>query len=316
MIHEEFSEAWLVALCAATPPSVEHAELLCGVNDQMDGVRFCHTLSRSGWHRIGGVVTATGDRVATSLRHWAEAESDGDMFALYEAHADSGLATTRFEGTMHYFTAPIGNRAGDFIQLEVEELVEVVDRPLFVDDAIPDDIEDLLDPVGALDARLDPQVLAPPRYVFHAITDIGRMIEAQRDDGGSDLRYLRFLREWDASSAGARHRFCEYFVLRLLPFLDRFGEHKVEATPLSVTDLEDPGEDMTKVSGAPLANFLHAYDARASYPMAWYFAMLLNKGAMVGIAQTAYLDYGRNYRYLADKDHAILDAWMRSPYSF
>ena len=316
MIHEDFTEAQLVETCAGAMPAADHADLLTRINAEAGDTPFRHALTRAGWYRIGGVVTAGGERVATSLRQWAEAESGGDMFALYEAHADSRLATTRFDGKMHYFVAPIGERARDFIQLEVEELVEVVDRPLFVDDAVPDDIEDLIDPPGAQDARLEPRVLGAPRYGFHALTDIGRMVDGHVSESATDLRYIRFLEEWDASSAGAQACFSDHFVLRLLPFLDRFGEHKIEATPLPVRVMDDPDPAVLQLSGAPLANFLHDYNIEAGYPLAWYFLMLITKKSMVDLAQTIYLDYQRNYRYLADRDIAVLEGWIRNPYSF
>ncbi|MEZ5840236.1 MAG: hypothetical protein R3D02_07335 [Hyphomicrobiales bacterium] len=50
--------------------------------------------------------------------------------------------------------------------------------------------------------------------------------------------------------------------------------------------------------------------------MAWYFAMLIRKKAMTDIAQSVWLDYERNYRYLPSCDVPVLKGWMRKPYSF
>jgi hypothetical protein len=316
MMRQAFLQPQLEEICAGVLPADDHVALLAEVNALAGDTPFRHALTRTGWHRSGGVVAATGARIANNLRQWAEDESEGDMFALYEAYADKDLVTTRFDGKTHYLVAPFGERACDFVQLEVEELVETVDHPLFVNDLVPDDIEDLLDPADALEARLTPRYLGEPRYAFHAVTDIAGLIAGHAETNGSDRRYIRLLKEWDATSAGAEHRFCDHFVLRLLPFLDRFGEHKTEATPLPIDAVAELDAEAINLKGAALANFLHAFCAKAGFPMAWYFLMLIRKGPMVGLAQNAYLDCQRDYRYLADKDFAVLEEWMRKPYSF
>lgn len=316
MFHDTFPEAGLVELCSRVTPEADHGAFLAAINAEAGDTPFYHVVTRGGWYRVGGVVSRTGERVAPSLRKWAEAESDGDMIALYAAHADEDLLTTRLDGRMHYFVAPCGERSRDFVQLEVEELVEVVDRPLFVDDHVPDDVEELLDPPGAYQARVEAQVLTPPAYAFHGLNDVARLVDDQGRTGGSDRRYIRLLEEWDVSSAGTQARFCDHFVLRLLPFLDRFGEHKIEATPLPVKLVPEPSAEVLSLSGAPLANYLQQYNRDAGFPLAWYFQMLLQKKRMVTLAQTVYVDYQRSYRYLADRDLAVLENWIRNPYSF
>jgi len=238
------------------------------------------------------------------------------MFKLFVEHGGKGLLTTRHEGKTHYFTAPTGPKAADFVQIEVEELVEVVDRPLFVDDHIPDDIEELIDPPGAEEARLAPRQLAAPRYAFRGITEVAPLVAKHKASEGSDLRYIRFLEEWDAASAGAAAPFCHHFVLRLLPFRDRFGERKVEATPLACGKLPAVDVAAAKLSGVPLASYLQDFDKRAGFPLAWYFLMLIHKKALIDIAQAVYTDARRNYRYLPDRDLAVLETWIRRPYSF
>ena len=316
MIDLEPSEVYLDDLCGTTPPDADHAGLIAGVARLLPDLSFHRALTRTGWHRIGGVVDEDGERIAFNLRQWAETESDHDMFALYERFADAGYLTTRFDGRTHYFVAPMGDRAPNFVQLEVEEIVEVVDRPLFVDDEVPDDIEELLDPPGAFGARLEPMVLAPPRYIFRAITDVADLVAEHVTAGGSDLRYIRFLEEWDRSSAGDTTRFCDHFILRLLPFQDRFGEQKVEATPLPIDTLAIPKEGIGTLSGRALADYLTDYDKAAGFPMAWYFAMVLLKKTLTAIPAAVFTDVKHNYRYLPERDIAVLEGWMHKPYSF
>jgi hypothetical protein len=316
MTGSDFNEAVLTEACSKAQPETGHEALIAGLQPALPGLALRHVATRTGWHRIGGVVTADFQRVAHSLREWAETVSGHDMFALYEDFADSGLITTRFDGKTHYFAAPTGPRAPDFVQIEVEELVEVADRPLFVNGDVPDDIEELIDPPGAFAARLPARVLTPPRYFFHAVTDIDKLVADQVGSQGSDLRYIRFLEEWDRSSAGISREFCRHFALRRLPFRDRFGERKIEATPLSAIPLEQPDPAVADISGVALARYLQDYDRRGGFPMAWYFAMLIEKRALITLAQAVYLDHQRNYRYLAERDFALLAEWMKTPYSF
>jgi hypothetical protein len=250
------------------------------------------------------------------LRAWAETESEHDMVALYEQFALEDLITTRLDGKTHYFVAPTGERAPDFVQIEIEELQEIVDRPLFVDDYVPDEIEDLIDPPGGFEARLEPVSLAKPRYAFREATDVDELVAGHVTSEGSDLRYIRFLEEWDRSSAGAKARFSYHFVLRMLPFRDRFGERKIEATPLIAGELPDLPDDASNLSGAPLANILQAFDRQMGFPMAWYFSMPIKKKEMTKIAEAVYLDHQRNYNYLPERDLKVLEGWIRKPYSF
>ena len=316
MSEQQTQKNKLTQICTTITPSSDHTTLLEAVAQLYPDLSFSHGLTRDGWHRIGGVVTPEQERVTTSLRQWAETSSDHDMFALYETYGASDYATTRLDGKTHYFYASTGKRAPDFIQLEVEELIELVDHPLFIDDQIPDDIEELLAPPDARKARLQPKVLTQPHYLFRELTDVDELVADQVTSEGSDLRYIRFLEEWDRSSAGSKTRFCDHFVLRQLPFKDRFGERKIEATPLPIDDLPLADESFETLSGTSLANFLQDYDKDAGFPMAWYFAMLINKKAMIAIAQAVYLDHQRNYRYLPDRDLSVLEGWIGKPYSF
>lgn len=316
MIEFDKEKAALGELCAAAPVVAGEESLIAVFTRLFPGLTFRHALARTGWHRIGGVIGADFSPLASSLRDWAEEASEGDLFQLYAKYGEAGLLTTRHEGKTHYFVASNGPAAADFVQIEIEELVEVVDRPLFIGDRIPEDVEELIDPPGAHEARLPHRQVSAPRYAFRDLTPIGRLVAGHKVAEGSDLRYIRFLDEWDASSAAGGARFCDHFVLRLLPFRDRFGERKIEATPLPCGSLPEIDGAATRLSGVPLANFLRDFDKRAGFPMAWYFLMLIHKKALIDIAQSVYLDAHRNYRYLPDKDLATLDGWIRKPYSF
>ena len=317
-LEKEFEPriAQLKEICSKVKPGRHHVSLVEAVGTVLPDLNFRYRTTLSGWYRLGGVVDEDGNRIADNLRAWAEAESDHDMFALYEQYGLADYFTTRLDGKCHYFVAPTGQDAADFVQLKVEELTEVVDRPLFVNDQVPDDLEDLLDPHGAFAARVEPKEMTPPRYVFHSVTDISALVSSQLSSEGSDLRYIRFLEEWGKTTASSKERFSDHFVLKLLPFLDRFGERKTEATPVPVKKLPLPSDNVATMSGTSLSHFLKEYDKNAGFPMAWYFNMLVEQKIWPQIATAVYMDHQRNYRYLPDKDLEVLENWIRFPYVF
>lgn len=307
----------LVDACRTAVPAPCHRVLLDKIERAACGLDFRLTLTRTGWHRPVGIVAADGRRITDNLRAWAEAESGGDIFALVERHGTSDYLATRFDGKTHYFTASCGDRATDFVQLEVEEIREVVDRPLFHEDRIPDDIEDFLDPIGAPKVDIEHRPLGDARYVFHGITDIADLVGKHAGaTAASDRRYIRFLEEWDRSSAGAQARFCEHWVLRLFRYTDRFGEHKIEATPLPARDIVVPAIPVQEPRGVDLARLLHAIDHDAGLPMAWYFHMLIKKKGLTRLPPAIYEDHQGDFGYVPTRDLAIVARWIKQPYSF
>ena len=102
---------------------------------------FHHVLTRGGWHRIGGIVDGEGKRITHTLREWLETMSGGDVQALYEEYGEAGYIATCLQGKTHYFIAQTGESAGDFVQLEVEELQEVTDRLLLDADHLSSEVQ-------------------------------------------------------------------------------------------------------------------------------------------------------------------------------
>ncbi len=89
------------------------------------------------------------------MRLWAETESGGDIETLLDKCSEQILFATKISGTTLYFTASTGDKPQDFLQLEVEVLQEVLDRPLSDPDFLPDSVEEFLDPVDY--PRLEPR---------------------------------------------------------------------------------------------------------------------------------------------------------------
>ena len=309
--------AKLADACRAASPDPGHRALLNNIARTASGLDFRLTLTRVGWHRPAGIVSADGRRVTDNLRAWTENESGGDIFALLGKYGASGYLATRFDGKTHYLTAPCGDSATDFVQVEVEEIREVVDRPLFDEDRIPDDIEDFLDPVVTPNVDIVHWPLEEARYVFHSITDIADLVRKHASAAAaSDRRYIRLLEEWDRSSASTQARFSDHWALRLFRFTDRFGEQKVEATPLPARGITVPPIAAQEPRGVELAHLLHTIDRAAGFPMGWYFHMLIRKKDLTRLPPAIHNDHLGEFRYLPARDLAILSRWITQPYSF
>jgi hypothetical protein len=181
----------------ATPPRPHHSALLEIANRIRPGCTFRYALNRGGWYRPGGVIAADGTRIAASLETWAKDElkaCGGDMHELAERHTDSGLLVTRHSGRTHYFVAAYGPAPADFLQLEVEELQEVLDRELIAADMPPDDMQELLEPLEP--SALDAQAVGAPRYRFRRMIDMRQTIARVMLADGRKAGLPRLLGEW------------------------------------------------------------------------------------------------------------------------
>jgi hypothetical protein len=308
-----FDEHALADACRAIVPAPGHAALLDAVGRVLPGYRFRRTLSRSGWYRLGGVVRDDGTRIADDLRDWAERECGGDAMELVARHADEGLLSTRLEGRTHYLVALLGDGAMNFIQLEVEETQELLDRALFTGDALPDNLDDVVNQIGF--DRVEPKPLGPPRYRFSRITSIPEKMDDMLGGFGSEPSIKRFLSEWDDTSASAGGAFCSHWALRFFPFTDRFGESRLDAKPIPALfgdpmPVPEGGVD----GGEKLARFVHSFDRAGGYPMAWYFRLVAGHKRMHRIAEGVLADHASGYAYLPDRDQAVLQRWARDPY--
>lgn len=286
------------------------AEELAGV---LPGLTFEHVLTRSGWHRLGGVVDRDYKRVAEHISQWVEKESGRDVEVLVSRYHDAGYFATRFQGRTHYLVASIGPAPEQFIQLEVEELQEVLDRFLIDPDWLPDDLEDFIDPMDY--PRLEPEPVAAPRYVFRRFTRIADLLERSEGSTGFDL-LRRFMADWQGSSAGLEREFCRHWVLSLRESPSR--DHGVLFSAKTTAALPADGlpelEELEGSAGAELAARLHAFDRAAGYPFAWYFHMVASTYIPSSVAEAVMRDLDGDYDYLPQRDLERLRAWVSKPY--
>lgn len=295
--------------------SVEHGtdSLTTRINELIAGLTFNCVVTRGNWHRLGGVVDGDYRPVSSNIAHWAEQESGGEVDELIARYVDAGYFATRLAGRTHYFTAVCGDAPEAFVQLEIEELQEVLDRPLVERDWYPESIEEFLDPLDY--PHLEPEPIGKPYWLFRRITPVSRLLnEAPRENQALyDLR--RFFADWAASSAQDSEPFCNHWVLALREYLDSDGEYRLSAKPFSTFHGRlsplPPGDTL---HGAQLANAIHGYDRQVGYPFAWFFNMLGSKAENYSLAQAVLRDQMGAYDYLPARDLKVLREWEKRPY--
>lgn len=307
----------LVAQLEATPPRPHHSPILALAGRAFPGQPFRHALSRGGWYRPGGVVRADGERVADSLDAWLEAEladCDDDMDALCERHGRAGLLATRHSGRTHYFVAPYGATPSDFLQLEIEELHEVLDRRLFPEDAAPVDLQELIDPLHP--ATLEAHPVGLPRYRFRRLTDMRYVTARLPVTVGQPHPLARLFGEWMSSQPRGRKHFCDHWIVTLREHQDRFRNPVLSATPVSLHARQlKPFQWNRQARGADMGNQLHAFDRTAGYPGAWYFHLAAGGLVPRDIAAHVVADLDDNYSYIREQEARLIRDWVREPYS-
>lgn len=299
--------------CESSTYDDKHQALIDALGKVQAGVTFQEALMRGGWHRPGGVINAQGERIAEELSTWADQTSGGDVNVLLEKIASQNLFATRLKGKTLYFVASTGDKAADFIQLEVEQIQEFIERPLWHEDWLPEDLGDFIDPLDP--PEFTEQALGKPVYHFRRATYIPDLLAEMDKSDENFIKINRFLSEWDECSASETATFCDHWVLSLRREAGYREEVLIRAKPVStyveiIENMVLSEEDR----GAKLANLIHGFDRKVGYPFAWYFFMLTNKYIDYNIAEAVFKDLMGAYAYLPARDLKILRRWHDKPY--
>jgi hypothetical protein len=304
----------LASLCRGYHSSEGLEGLNAKIEELMPGLAFTHIVTRGNWYRLGGVVDSNYQTITHNIAQWAEEKSGGDVDALVSQYMDAGYFATRLTGKTHYFSAPHGDAPEQFIQLEIEELQEVIDRPLVERDWFPESLEELLDPLDY--PRLEPEPIRNAYLQFRRITPIETLIGESSRNNRSMKNLKRFFKDWSTSSAGANSQFCDHWILALREYQDSDGEFQLSAKPYSTFSGETSIPCLADAPrGAVLANAIHGYDRRAGYPFAWFFNMLSSKSDNYALAEAVLKDQMGAFDYLPAKDLQVLRGWESKPYS-
>jgi hypothetical protein len=303
--------------CQVTPVAAGPGALARQIALRLPQWHFREVLCRGGWYRIGGVVAASGERVAPSVEEWAAnalAWRDGDLALLWEDYAGSGLSMTRVKGRTHTLVASTGEGAGDFLQLEIEELQEVAGEPLFGGPEPPASLEDLMDPRKQAG---DGTPLGQSWYALRRVDHVGDLLYRARAAKAAPSGADRFLDEWEASSGQRASMFCNHWVLGIREHLDRYRQKVLQARPLSALQGDPaPLEAAEGMAGLELQDALSAFDRRLGYPLAWYFHMLTTRAVPFWVARQVMDDARDGYAYLPARDLAVVRGWLKEPYGF
>ena len=298
-------------------PRPHHSALLEIANSMLHGCKFSFALSRGGWYRPGNVIAADGTLLADNLESWAKNElaiCNGEMEELVEQLIVSKLQVTRHSGRTHYFVACYGPAPADFLQLEIEELQEVLDRKLIDVDNPPEDLQELLDPVIPL--MLEAQPVAAPNYRFRRLLDMRQTLARLPASYGQELPLRRLLAEWSHSSAAARGHFSDHWIIALREHQDRYRNPVLSASLISRhARALKPFHWNIELAGVEMGAQLQAFDRAAGYVSAWYFHMVAGTITPPKIAYAVLRDLAAGFGYLPDSEAALLRSWVTDSYS-
>ncbi len=312
MINDETMQR-LAADIEKTSPRPHHSALLEIAGRCMLDCTFKMALSRGGWYRQGGVIAADGTRIAETVDAWVKAQDD-DIGLLLERYADQGLLVTRHTGRTHYLVAAYGPAPADFLQLEVEELQEVLDRQLIDPDHLPDDIQDIVEPV--LPAVIDAQPVGAPCYRYRRLIDMRQIVArvAFADGRNGGLPRLSF--DWSHSSAAVRGHFSDHWIVSLREHQDRYRNLVLSASLVSrhARELKSFQWNQEAV-GVDMSMQLQAFDRAAGYISAWYFHLVAGTITPPKIAYAVLRDLDAGFSYLPDTEVALIRNWVADPYS-
>lgn len=312
-----FAEA-LAEACTRVPVSSGPAALGNAIAAAAPKLSFRQVLERGGWYRLGGVVNAAGERIAGDIERWAQEElarHGDDIHALAEDCADRALRATRLTGKTHYWVAQTGEGAGDFLQVEIEELQETICQPLANGEDLPASLEELID--GRADGADKPKPLGVPFYALRRVADMADFLAHMRGQKAEPQPVHRFIAAWEASSAGHGAEFSNHWVLAVREHLDRYRQAILSAVPVAAIVGSPPRfECALGARGLALSGSLQRFDRQAGYPMAWFFHMLTTKAVPHAAAGLAVEDMQSGFAYLPERDLAVVKDWLHRPYGF
>lgn len=306
----------LIRITETTPPRPHHSALLAAAGLAIPDCAFRYVLTQSGWHRAGGVLGPDGKHLSHNLEAWVNAElaKCADDFGQFVEHfTAAGLLVTRHIGRTHYFVAPYGQAPEDFLQLEVEELQEVLDRKLIDPEQPAHDRTELVEPTAYV--KLEAHPAGSPYYRFVRVTDIRQVLARQNAQGNEVSPLARFMSDWSQSRAADRGHFCEHWLITGLEQYSPDTSTALDARPMSVhtRTLKPFPWDNSKV-GVELGNQIRDFDRAAGYPGAWYFHFVASKLVPDTLATALKRDLDSGYHYLAAKEQGLLERLAADPY--
>ena len=300
----------------ATPPRPHHGVLLAAIRQVLPDCTFSYVLSKGGWHRAGGILDADGNHLTNDLEAWVATElaKCGDNFdQLVQRYSNTGLLATRHMGCSNYFVVAYGPAPEDFLQLEIEEIHEILDRKLFDPERLPLDYQDLVEPI--VRAKVEAHAAGSPHYRFVRLVNIREVLAQQNAQCDGIPPLARFMSDWSESRAPDHGHFSEHWLIADLERYTADASMPYTARPMSIQarTLKPFPWDVTQ-SGAELCNQIRDFDRAAGYPGAWYFHFVGSRLVPDTLVNSLKRDLDSGYHYLADKELVLLNKLVENPY--
>lgn len=304
------------SLCKSLLPGQDDRNLLQKLQEMAGD--YPVRLARRGdeWYRLGGVVDSQSNRIANDLSEWVERsylECGQNFQTLLEHALEQQLIATKIVGSTLYFVVETGKSAEDCILFEIDKVFEVSDRYLVNEDNLPEDQEELIDPLDP--AEIESFNFGHARYVYRRKTDVKLFMEALKSNHAEEHPVQRFIDEWNSSSA-SKAPFSKDWLVLPYQHTGQYGERQVNAKIINTRNERLPHlEDLVGLSGTNLHQLLTRFDRQAGYPFAWYFYMIKGKLVSPHSGHAVYKDLSGDFAYLPKRDEAILRDWVSTPYN-
>lgn len=297
---------------AEAHPRPHHSGLIQQLEELLPGVRFHYQLSRSGWYRPGGLISPLGEVISRDIESWLDQQEAhaGDFDTLLMELEPLNLKVFNLNGSTHFFTVSTGPRPQDCWQLEVEELQEVMCRPLISQNTpAPEDMADLLEPLAP--ELLEPQPISWPGYRFSKLRPIGELYRTAVNQ--SDLQ--RFFDDWLQIT---QNEICfdHHWFFQVSETLSRYGLSEQRLQPKSVRSdkLRLMPWDLSAPPSA-LSSQIRCFDKAAGYAGAWFLGMVAGNLVPRELPARLQRDWQEEYRYLPESLMALVRHWLHRPYT-
>ncbi|MDW9232982.1 hypothetical protein C7S15_8978 (plasmid) [Burkholderia cepacia] len=350
----------LATIVAATAVAPKHSELLTAFASRTDyrGARYAVTRDEFS-ERPARVIDAEGREIASDYQAWIDAQLDahgGSVQDVLLAHQDAGYQLVEVQPLLHFFVYDRGGDQDNFVQLEVWEEQEFVERAVFprtMPWRLPD-VRELRSGWHDMPVeRFERRTLGAPHYRLQAVTDMQRFValseatyhERRQRDGDRQLlernvetgesrvvsvreltpgydrqqwRGRRFFDDWAASSAGrAGERACRRWVFSTEDYTDPSNGRGMDFVPRwTHTRKIAELKNTAKLDAYSLYGKLTQFDERIGHRFAWYFYGLHGNLILSGQMERVLEAAESGLIVLPEHDYQVLRRWGEDPYGF
>jgi hypothetical protein len=307
----------LAKICKNTLPGPHDDALLAKLQALNPGYPIRLAKTGEEWYRLGGIVDMDGKRIASDLVEWTERtyiECGKNLQTLIDHAREQNLIATRQTGNTLHFVVQIGDRAEQFIQIDIDKTHEMSDRLLVSPDYPPEDLEEFIDPLEP--DCVDTFAIGTARYSYRRKTDVAVFMSEINTHHLQEHPVQRFMDDWNRSSAGQKCVFSDDWIVRPFRHTGRFGEQIINVEIINTPQKNIPQlDDISGKKGVPLHNLLTRFDRQVGYPFAWFFYMVKGKRVSPHSGVAVYKDISGDFSYLPERDVAVLKDWVNTPYN-